>query len=200
MASELVDQIRTTRMGANLSVRNVAHALGWSPARYARFETNQLHDLGVRQIAEAGAVLGLELAARLHPAGEPISDAGQQKLRGRFRGLLAPAFRVVSEVLLPNLGDRRAWDLLLRLGGVLIGVELETRIRDVQRLVRHVRERQRDGGVDHVLLVLSASSHNRALLAQLLEALGPDFATPPRQILRALREGRATPGSGVLLL
>ena len=81
-----------------------------------------------------------------------------------------------------------------------MGVELETRVRDVQRLVRKIRERERDGGVDQILIVLSASAHNRRVSAQLLEALGLEFATSPRVILRALREGRPIPGSGVTLL
>jgi hypothetical protein len=48
--------------------------------------------------------------------------------------------------------------------------------------------------------VLSASGHNRRLLPQLLDALGPEFATPPRTILRSLHGGRPLPGSGVILL
>lgn len=66
--------------------------------------------------------------------------------------------------------------MLLRIESQLIGVELETRVRDVQWLVRRMRERQSDGGADAILLVLSASAHNRRVLPELLEALGPEFA------------------------
>jgi hypothetical protein len=107
---------------------------------------------------------------------------------------------VATEVLLPNVGDRRSWDMLLRLAGQLVGVELETRVRDVQLLVRRMRERERDGGAHDVLLVLSASAHNRRVLPELREALGPGFATPTRAIRAALRDGRPMPGSGVILL
>jgi transcriptional regulator with XRE-family HTH domain len=200
LSAALLNDIRAARTAANVSVRHIARALGWSHSRYARFESGQLESVEVRDVAEAGAVLGLELSARLYPVGDPIRDAGQQKLRGRLRALIAPAFRVVNEVLLPNPGDRRSWDVLLRLGAQLVGVELETRVRDVQRLVRQLRERERDGGVDHLLLVLSDSAHNRHLLPQLMEALGPGFATPPRSLLRALRTGQALPGSGVILI
>jgi hypothetical protein len=103
-------------------------------------------------------------------------------------------------VLLPGVGDRRSWDLLLRIGNEVVGVELETRIRDIQWLVRRMRERERDGGADFVLLVLSDSATNRRLLPDLLEALGPAFATPSRAILAALRAGQALPGSAVLLI
>ena len=102
--------------------------------------------------------------------------------------------------MLPNIGDQRSWDILLRLESLLVGLEVETRIRDVQALVRRIRERERDGGVDDVLLVLSDTSHNRELVGQLREALGPRFRTPPKLILAALRAGRPVPGSGVIMI
>lgn len=106
---------------------------------------------------------------------------------------------MTREALLPSDGQR-SWGVLLRLATLLVGVELVTRVRDVQALVRLIRLRERDGGVDHVLLVLSDSAHNRAILGQLTDALGPRFLTPPREILDALRAGRPVPGSGVLLM
>jgi hypothetical protein len=98
------------------------------------------------------------------------------------------------------MGDRLSWDLVIRLADQLVGVEVETRIRDVQHLVRRMRERQRDGGADVIVLVLSDSAVNRRLIAELLEVLGPDFATSPRALLSALRSGRSLPGSGVILI
>jgi transcriptional regulator with XRE-family HTH domain len=199
VATQLLSELRTTRLAANLSIRSVARALGWSHARYSRFESGQV-GLSVRDVAHAGAVLGLDLSANLHPRGDGLRDAGQQALGLRFREVLGSAWRVTAEVLLPNPHDRRSWDLFLRLVEQRVGVELETRVRDVQRTVRKIRERERDGGADHVLLVLSASAHNRRVLPELLEALGPEFATSPRAVLKALREGRPIPGSGVILL
>ena len=187
-------------MTANLSGRSIARALGWSHARYGRFEIRSAASRSIQDVAEVAAVLGLELSARLFRVEDAIRDAAHQPLRTRFLALLAPSFKAVSEVLFPHPGDRRSWDLLLRLGAELTGVELETRVRDVQLLVRRIRDREREGGADHVLLVLSASRHNRQLLPELLEAFGERFQTPPRQILTALREGEPIPGSGVILL
>ncbi|MEP7379479.1 MAG: hypothetical protein ABI725_07970, partial [Chloroflexota bacterium] len=157
-------------------------------------------EVSVVEIATVASQLGLELRVSLHPVGDAVRDAGQQALAKRFRAMLAPAWRVSAEVLLPNLGDRRSWDVFLRLEAQRVGVELETRVRDVQWLVRRIRERERDGGADHVLLVLSASAHNRRVLAELVEALGPGFATSSRAVLKSLREGRPMPGSAVILL
>lgn len=89
---------------------------------------------------------------------------------------------------------------MLRLPGQLIGVEAETRIRDMQRLVRQVHQRERDGGVDQIVVLLAATRTNRALVSELRIALGPAYGTPPRQILAALRSGQPVMGSGVVLL
>ena len=105
-----------------------------------------------------------------------------------------------AEALLPAQGDLRAWDLLLRLGSQIVGVEVETRIRDIQGLVRRIRGRQRDGGVDEILLVLADTRFNRRLLAELRESLGSDFETSPASVLAALSSGQPVPGSCVLLI
>lgn len=198
VGARLLGEIRGARLAANVSQRSVALALGWSHARYGRFENDRLRHLAIEDVAAVAALFGLDLGAGLHPVGDPIRDAGHQALIGRFRAEVSPAIQVTAEVPLPSVGDRRSWDLLLRFGEILVGVELETRIRDVQWFVRRIRERERDGGVDHILIVLSDSSVNRRLAAQLMEALGPRFATAPRLLLRALRSGQALPGSGVV--
>jgi hypothetical protein len=76
----------------------------------------------------------------------------------------------------------------------------ETRIRDIQALVRRIRLRERDGGVDTIVIVLADSSANRRLAGALREALGADYETSPRQVMSALRAGQPLPASGVVLL
>jgi hypothetical protein len=132
--------------------------------------------------------------------GSPIRDKGHESLVDRFFGALSSDWVATREVLLPNPGDRRAWDVLLRLGSQLVGVEAETRVHDVQAAVRRIRERERDGGTDEVLLVLADTVHNRALVDQLRQALGARFQTPARTLIEALRSGSRLPGSGVILI
>jgi transcriptional regulator with XRE-family HTH domain len=196
----VLGELLTARSTANLSQADVARSAGWTRSRYARFERDELADVGIEDLAVACSVLGLDVSVGLHPVDDLTRDRGQTKLRERFADILHPSIRAVAEVLLPGVGDRRAWDLLLRIGSQVVGVELETRVRDAQWLVRRMRERERDGGADFVLLVLSNSAINRRLLPEVLEALGPGFATPPRAIARALRAGEPLPGSGVLLI
>ena len=84
--------------------------------------------------------------------------------------------------------------------GQLVGVEAETRVRDIQAFVRRVRGRQLEGGTDTIVIVLAESAHNRRVLPQLLEALGPRYSTSARVLLKALREGKPLAGSGVVLI
>jgi transcriptional regulator with XRE-family HTH domain len=197
----LVTELAQTRRVAGLSQGDLARRLGRTQADISRLE--RLVDVDrvpFVLVAEVASLLGLELGVGLHRFGDTINDSGHQALIKRFRAVLGEAWRVVAEVPLPNPGDPRTWDLVLRIPTQVVGVEAETRIRDVQRLVRHIHQRERDGGTNVVVLVLADTRANRALLPELLEALGPAYATTPRQILRALRAGQAVPSSGVVLL
>jgi transcriptional regulator with XRE-family HTH domain len=197
----LVAELSEARKTAGLSQESLASAIERSQSDLSRLERLVDADrVSFVEIAEAASLLGLELSAGLHLVGDPIRDKGHQALIKRFRALLSSAFRVFAEALLPLAGERRSWDLLLRLTDQVIGVEVETRIRDMQALVRRMHQRERDGGADEILLVLAATKTNRMLMSELVTALGPNFATPSRVILRALRNGERLPGSGVILL
>ena len=154
------------------------------------------------RLAEIASVLGQEISLGLHPIGDPIRDKGQQALAHRFDAIPSAAWQSTSETLLPMPGDRRAWDKLLRLVGTdyRVGVDLETRIRDIQELTRRTRLRERDGGVDAILIVLSDSATNRRLVDELRSTLGREYETSPRSTLAALRSGRPLPGSGVVIV
>lgn len=199
-----LNELAESRRTLNLSQRTVAMELGINQSQYWRIEARKVEDLTVTRVFEIASVLGYEVALTLHPIGDPIRDAAQQSVSKRFDAILAPTWIVVDEALLPNPGDRRSWDKLLRLtGGAerhVVGVDLESRIYDIQALVRRTRERERDGGVDEILIVLSDSAHNRRLASSLAEALGPPYATPAVEIRKALRRGEPLPGSGVILI
>ncbi|MEO8625723.1 MAG: hypothetical protein ABI452_03395 [Candidatus Limnocylindrales bacterium] len=136
--------------------------------------------------------------------GDPLRDRAQLAIGRRFDALLGPAWRVLNEVLLPEAGDRRSWDKVVQLVGsqplYAIGVDIESRIRDVQALVRRTRERETDGRVQAILLVLSDSATNRRLIGQLVESLGEAYRSPMRELRLSIRRGARLPGSGVLLV
>ena len=198
LVSRIAAELRRERLAADVSQRAMAEQLGWSQPRYWRFENSNRAMLP--DVCAVASILGLQLSAGLHRSGDGLADRGQLALLARFRSLLAPSIRAVAEALLPNVGDRRAWDLLLRIGAQVVGVEAETKVRDVQACVRRIRGRERDGGAHEILVVLADTRANRAVRQELLTALGPRFGTSPRPLLDALRQGLPLPGSGVLLV
>jgi hypothetical protein len=131
----------------------------------------------------------LRLHLRLYPNGGPLRDQAQLALLQRLRPRLSPSWSAEAESPLPLQGDLRAWDLLLNNGKVTIGVEAVTRLRDIQALLRSVRQKQRDGRVTRVLVVLSATEANRRALAA---AGGPgmDLSIGGKSVLAALAAGR----------
>ena len=184
VARSLVEQLADARRAAGVSQATLGKALERSQSAVCRFEGGRsLEYLSVVEVAEIAAMLGLDFSASLHPTGDPIRDKGHQALLARLRAELSPSWRVAAEVPLPVPGSIRAWDLLLRLADHLVGVEAETRIRDVPALARHVHLRERDGGADEIVVVLARSMTNRALVGQLRVSLGARYA-----------------GSGVILL
>jgi transcriptional regulator with XRE-family HTH domain len=183
-----------------LSQAAIATAVGWSQQHYSRFERDRLDDLGLVQLSTLASVLGLEPSVTLYPTGLALRDKGHEALISRLLRVLSPSWHVSREVLFPNPGDPRSWDLLLRLPDFRLGVEAETRIRDLQALVRRLHERDRDGGAAAMLLVLSDSAHNRRAVADLRLTLGRDYASPATDAMKALRQGVPLQGSAVILL
>jgi transcriptional regulator with XRE-family HTH domain len=195
-------QLRDARITEGISQAALAEQLGVTQASVSMLEAGKVADVSVIRIAEIASVLGLEPSLTLHRIGPPIRDRGHEALIARFRQRLAPSWRVVREAEFPSAGDPRSWDLLLRhpTERYLIGVEAETRIRDLQALVRRMRERGREGGVDQLVIVLSDSATNRRLVRDFRDALGAEFQTPAASILAALANVSRLPGSGVVLL
>lgn len=135
---------------------------------------------------------------RAYPGGDPIRDAGQQRLLERLRLRIHPDLRWRTEVNLRIEGDLRAWDAMIGGPGWTLPVEAETVIDDAQALERRLGRKLRDGGADHLLLLVAETRRNRQALAAAPAAFR-DFTRDARAILRALGEGRA-PGMGAIVI
>ena len=144
------------------------------------------------------AVVGLELRVRAYPAGDPIRDAGSQRLINRLRVRLHPDLAWLTEVPLPILGDLRAWDATIRGAEWRLAVEAETVLDDIQAVERRLALKQRDGQIDQVLLVLADTRRNRRAMASAPAAF-PGFSRDARHVLRALAGG-VDPGTSAIVL
>jgi hypothetical protein len=171
-----------------------------SHAQFGRIERGVLEDLTVAQASRAGLAVGLRLASRYYPDGDPVRDRAQLAVLERFRRRLPPGADWWTEVPLPIAGDRRAWDALLRLAGRRAGCEAETRITDVQSLERRLALKLRDGGADILILLVSDTRWNRGVLAAHREALRALLPLDGRDVLRSLAGGQLPAGNGLIVL
>jgi transcriptional regulator with XRE-family HTH domain len=197
---EMGREIRDARISAGASLRLVAARVGMSHAQLGRIERAAIDALTVDQLSRGCAAVGLRLVVRAAPGVDPAVDSGQLALLERFRRRLPPTVTMATEVPLPLRGDQRAWDGLIRIYGVRIGIEAEARLRDIQGLDRRIALKGRDGGVEIVILLVSDTASNRRMLAMHRESLRSRFSLDTRQILGGLRVGHAPTASGIVVL
>jgi hypothetical protein len=143
-------------------------------------------------------VVGLDVVIRTFPRGDPIRDAGHARLLERLRIRLHPGLSLRTEVPLPIVGDLRAWDAVVGGQGWQVPVEAETVIDDGQALQRKLALKLRDGGFDHLILLVADTPRNRAALEA--TPLRETFPLHGRSILGALRGGRDPGANGVVIL
>jgi transcriptional regulator with XRE-family HTH domain len=193
-------EIRLARIGAGLSMRDVGAAAGVSRTKVWRIERSHAPEVSLPAVSRVAAAVGLEASLRLFQAGEPIRDAAHMALLGRLRARIDSDLRWRTEVPLPIAGDRRAWDATIAGLGFVIGVEAETRIRDIQAVARRVNLKQKDGELDHVILLVADTKANRLALRLGAADLRNAFPIVQRDCLRVLRDGREPGGSSIIVL
>jgi transcriptional regulator with XRE-family HTH domain len=199
LRAALGQELRDARIAAGLSQRTVARLAGMSQSTVSHTERGLRPDLSIDEASVLCAILGLSLFLRAYPEGPPVRDAASLRLIERFLSGVSPAFRGRREVPVAGAGDLRAWDLALE-GPAIVAVDAETRLTDVQSLLRRLQLKQRDSGIDCIVLLVSATRHNRAVINLHRLALASILPLGTRQIMRALRRGEAPPASGIVLL
>jgi transcriptional regulator with XRE-family HTH domain len=192
-------ELREARLAAGLSQGVVAGAARLSSSQVSRIERALLPGVSIEQLARLLAVVGLDLSGRAYPFGLPLRDAPQLGLLGRFQALLHASLPFRREVAVPGEGDLRAWDAVVYGAGEPIALEAETRLRDVQALTRRIALKQRDAGIERVILLVADSRTNRRVLRDAAAAFAA-FPISSRSVLEALARGADPGGSGVVVL
>ena len=198
--TDLGRELRGARLNHDLSQAAAGEAAGLSHATWSRIERGAAPGLSVVDLARSLSVVGLDLHFRAYPGGSVLRDDAHVRLLERLRACLGPGARWATEVPLPNPGDRRAWDALITIDDTRIGVEAETRARDSQELQRRVQSKRRDGGVDHVILLLARTRHNRAFLRAAGDGFCSAFPLDTRTALTRLAVPSDIGGSAIVLL
>lgn len=197
--ARLTAEARASRLGAGLGQDDVAAALGISRSQDSRMERGLSPEVSIDRAARLFAVLGQELSVRAFPAGDPIRDIAHAELLERLHARCHGSFRWRTEVPLPVPGDLRAWDATAVCPSCRIGVEAETRLRDIQALDRRLALKERDGAMDRLVLLVLDSRLNREVIRAHGDILAVRFPVQGIRALELLGAG-ADPGGNALVL
>jgi len=192
-------ELHLARIGAGLSLRDVAAAAHVSHTEVWRIERACSPTVRVATLGRVAGIVGLALSVRVFLDGDPIRDAAHVRLLTRLHARIHPDLRWRTEVPLPLPGDRRAWDATIGGRGFVVGVEAETRIRDAQAVVRRLNLKQRDGELDRVVLLVAGTRANRQAVRLAMDDVA-SFTIASRDALLALREARDPGGNAVIIL
>jgi transcriptional regulator with XRE-family HTH domain len=193
-------EARNARLGAGLSQRSVAKAAATSSSSVSRIERGRAPCVSIERVATVLAVVGLDLGARAYPAGPPIRDVAHLRLLARFRARIGPGWRWRPEVPIGGTGDLRAWDGVLVRDGQAVAIEAETRLHDVQALLRRVAAKRRDGGAGRLVLVVADTRTNREVVRAARPEFVAVFPADARSIWPALVAGLPPPDDALVLV
>jgi transcriptional regulator with XRE-family HTH domain len=194
---------RDARVAAGLSLRDAAAASGAAYTQLWRFERGELDRVSITDVGAWCAVVGLDLAIRAYPAGDPIRDRAQLALLERLRKRLHPSLRWRTEIPLPIERDLRAWDAEIsgrEPQGWRARIEAETRIADGQALERRLTLKLRDDPGGHLILLVSDTRANRAALRSIRDGLTELLPLGTREIVAAFAAGRDPGASGIAIM
>jgi transcriptional regulator with XRE-family HTH domain len=194
------EELRELRLGRGLSLRAVAARLPMSESKLGRWERGQPPHPTLHDAALVARLLGHDLVLKLYPAGGTLRDEAHVRLVHRFVALLPADVPRRLEAPVGGSGDLRGWDVLLRLGPAVIGVAVETRLRDVQELLRREQAKLRDSAATRLLVVLLDSAHNRRAVRLAGALLRTELPLDGRKVRASLRLGRDPGGNGLLFL
>ena len=194
----LADDLRTARRLAGVTQATVAAAVGCSDSEISRREHGRSRPR-VEQLVAHAAVVGLRISVTAYPVGGGVRDAAQLRYLARFLDRVSPSFRRELEASIPLPGDLRAVDAVLRGPGVLIAVEMITRLSDVQAQLRAARLKARDIGATRLVVAVAATRANRRALAEARGSLLGSFELDARLVMAALARGQQPERDALIL-
>jgi transcriptional regulator with XRE-family HTH domain len=183
-----------------MTQKQVADLLRISKSEVSRREHGHVRTLNVVQLSRHAAVVGLNCAVNLYPAVRRPLDRPQLELIGRLRDRIRPAWGWTYEVPIPIAGDLRAGDAVIQSPACRCLVEAITRFVDYQAQVRAAHLKQRDLGVDRLMLLVSDTAGNRAAIRAAGPILRETFPVATRQALRLMAAGQDPGGDALIVL
>lgn len=184
---------------ARTDAEQVATVLGISQSDVSRRERGRAPRLTGQALARHAAAVGLKPSIKLWPVGGGVRDEAQARHVARFLSRIGiGAWKVVLEAPIPIAGDLRAVDILLVAGPTRIGVEVITRLADLQAQLRAAQLKARHIGATRLVIVVAGTHANRDALRALRSTLGNSFELDARRVLTELAAGR-DPGRDAII-
>ena len=202
MLAEFASEIRQARLAAGLSQEEVGRRAGVSGNKVWRAEHQRLPSLSLVDACLIAAVLGLDFSGRSFPTGARIRDAAQAPRLVRLLAKVGVPLTYRTEVPLVRRGDApelRAWDAVVYGYRERTGIELETRITDIQATTRRHNLKRTDDPVDHFLLVVANTKHNRLVMRDFAPLLGDLPRLWTATVLTMLSAGKHPPTGWIFL-
>lgn len=200
-AAETAEQLRVARMELGVSQATVARRAGMSQSQLSRLERGDIELPTLEQLCRASRAVGLEPRFTTYRGETRVRDRASLAILDRLEAMLGAPLRMMREVALPIPGDQRAWDARITDGRSSASAECESRLRDLQALLRRIALKQRDDPrAGAVLLVLNRTRHNRDVLREHREALRAQFPLDGAEVARLLRGGVVSAVGGVILV
>ena len=196
--ASITDDLREARIGLGLTKADVARVLGVSRSRVCRIERGRATNLTLDYLSRHAAVVGLRASVKLYPIGGGLRDAAQARYIARFVQRVGRLWHVRLDVPIPLPGDLRGIDVLLE-GACVICVEVVTRLRDLQAVLRASQLKQRDIGAARLIIVVAATHANRRALAEARPTLFATFDLDTQHVLAKLAAGQ-DPGRNAIIL
>lgn len=206
------EEFREIRLRAGLGQAAMARAVGVSRSVICRMEQGD-PNVSARIRARVVSALGGEFRITVYPGGAPlIHDGAHAGIVEEVLSACAPGWRPTLESPVPGPG-RRSTDIRLdRLGDIVL-MEVETRIRALEAIIREGAEKRaavaatfpadtaRTGARKriHVVLVLPPTRHHKALVRAHPGIVAAAFPVGHDSLARALANpGAGWPGDGIL--
>jgi len=197
-------ELRELRLGLGVPQAEVARVVGVSRSVISELEAGD-PSVGLEIRRRAAVAVGADLRINVYPGATPlVHDAAHARLVERLLGRRHRRWEAQIEARVPGPG-RSSTDVRLEAFGAVVAIEVETRIRAWDAVVRRCqekRERIRDalGGraVVHAVLCLPPTRHHHQLVADLGETVRLTFPVPSERLRNALEDGTAWPGDGIL--
>jgi len=197
---DLGDELRTARILAGATQRQVGSAIGVSASEVSRRELGQAPRLTGERLSIHAAAVGLKLWVKLFPVGGGVRDEAQASYVARFVARVGRRWQVTLEAVMPIPGDLRAVDVLLESGAVRLAVEVITRVGDAQAQIRAAEAKARDIGATRLILVVADTHANSRGLRAVATTLVAAFDLDARRVLRELAACRDPGRDAVVLL